>query len=49
MLNDTGDKPKGMHWRTYWRLYARFNDAQNMALVGLGARIAALRRRVGDG
>jgi hypothetical protein len=22
ILNGTGLKPKGMHWRTYWRLYA---------------------------
>jgi hypothetical protein len=22
ILNGTGWKPKGMHWRTYWRLYA---------------------------
>ena len=48
LLNEPGDKPKGMHWRTYWRMYARFNDAQNMALAGLGARIAVLCRRDGD-
>lgn len=29
ILNGTGLKPKGMHWRTYWRLYA-----EHQRLVG---------------
>lgn len=46
ILNSDGGKPKGMHWRTYWRLYGRYNEASARALVGFGARLDLLRGRI---
>lgn len=45
ILNGDGGKPKGMHWRTYWRLHAQHNEALDRALAGLGARLGLLRVR----
>lgn len=47
-LNETGGKPKGMHWRTYWRLCERHNKAMTHALAGLGAQLGVLRRRLDE-
>lgn len=47
-LNDTGGKPKGMHWRTYWRLYEQHNKAMTRALAGFGARLGVLRRQLDE-
>lgn len=46
ILNGNGDKPKGMHWRTYWGLRGQNNDAMSQALAGIGARLGLLRERV---
>ena len=48
MLNGNGGKPKGMHWRTYWRLYAQHNQAQGEALNGIATKFGLLRNRLGD-
>lgn len=32
ILNGDGGKPKGMHWKTYFRLYAAHNDAAEAML-----------------
>lgn len=32
------DKPKGMHWRTYWRLYKKAEQAEEIALMLIGGR-----------
>lgn len=32
------DKPKGMHWRTYWRLYEEAEQAENLAWMIIGRR-----------
>ena len=46
ILNGDGGKPKGMHWRTYWRLYSQHNNACARVLVGIGARLDLLRERI---
>jgi hypothetical protein len=38
ILNGEGDKPKGMHWRTFERLHAEHNDFVNASLAGLMQR-----------
>ena len=48
ILNDDGGKPKGMHWRTYWRLRTEHNQAMNRALCGFAGRIALLNARIGS-
>ena len=48
ILNGDGGKPKGMHWRTYWRLRAEHNRAMDGALCGLAGRIALLNARIGS-
>ena len=46
ILNGDGGKPKGMHWRIYWQLYAQHNEACARGLVGIGARLDLLNARV---
>lgn len=46
ILNGDGGKPKGMHWRTYFRLYAHHNEVCSRVLVGIDARMKLLRRRI---
>ena len=46
ILHDIGGKPKGMHWRTYWRLFAQHNDAQSSALACFGAKVAQMHERL---
>ena len=38
ILNGEGDKPKGMHWRTFNRLHAEHNDFVNASLAGMMQR-----------
>ena len=33
------DRPKGMHWTTYWRLRNRSEQAANVALIGMMQRL----------
>jgi hypothetical protein len=46
LLNDGSGKPKGMHWRTYWRLLRRQVDAQAIALQAFGAQMGMLNRKL---
>lgn len=39
ILNPTGQKPKGMRWRTYERLYAQYQTLALTAIHGIGRRI----------
>ena len=48
ILNSNGDKPKGMHWRTYWRLYGQHNVHVNAALAGMAKKLGLLQGRLGD-
>ena len=38
ILIPAGDKPKGMHWRTYWRLRMEHDEQAYQALAGLASR-----------
>ena len=42
ILNGEGDKPKGMHWRTFERLHAEHNDFVNTSLVGMMRKFGRL-------
>ena len=46
ILNGDGDKPKGMHWRTYWRLYGQHNVHVNAALAGMAVKLGLLGERL---
>jgi hypothetical protein len=35
MAEDFPGKRKGMHWKTYWRLCKEYEEADNIALMGL--------------
>lgn len=56
VIHGPGDKPKGMHWRTFWRMHAAQDAATMEALGGGNERVekllaslermsAAMRRR----
>lgn len=46
LLMETGGKPKGMHWRTYWRLFRQHVDAHGVALEAFGATLGMMNRKV---
>ena len=39
VIHAPGGKPKGMHWRTFWRLHARYDASVIQALGGANAEI----------
>ncbi|MGZ8935214.1 MAG: hypothetical protein ACXW04_09955 [Methylobacter sp.] len=39
ILNPTGRKPKGMHWKTYFRLVAKHNEYSDQALMGFVVKL----------
>ena len=39
IIHAPGGKPKGMHWRTFWRLHARYDTSVLQALGGANVRI----------
>ena len=46
IANPAGGKPKGMHWKTYWRLQAQHNDFVTMSLNGMAKRLGLVNRRL---
>jgi hypothetical protein len=46
ILNGDGCKPKGMHWRTYWRLYGQHNVHVSAALAGMAVKLGLLGERL---
>lgn len=44
ILNGEGEKPKGMHWRTFERLREAHQDLSDAALWGIVARLDLFRR-----
>jgi hypothetical protein len=46
MLEPFPDRPKGMHWRTYDRLEARYQSAVRRMVVTVGGYVAGLQRRI---
>lgn len=46
IINYPGNKPKGMHWKTYLRLMAEYRDYANQALLGMTAKMEIMTNRV---
>ena len=46
IANPPGDKPKGMHWRTYERLTSEHNAFAMKSFAGSSAKLALVRRRL---
>lgn len=44
ILNPSGGKPKGMHWRTFSRLSAEHDDLVLQAMEGMARQLGLLRR-----
>lgn len=47
VIHGAGSKPKGMHWQTYWRLLAIYNDHEQQTLAGLAVQLDRLKGRLG--
>lgn len=48
ILNGEGDKPKGMHWRTFSRLRAEHNQFVNTSLAGMMRKFGRLGVALND-
>lgn len=48
ILNGSGIKPKGMHWRTFYRLQAELDAKVNASLVGIALSFGLFRKRLDD-
>lgn len=48
ILSGHGLKPRGMHWRTFWRLLAQQSAFIDQALARMTKRLDMLNRRLGD-
>ena len=46
IANPEGDKPKGMHWRTYERLKAEHDAFANASWMGMAERLGLMNRRL---
>ncbi len=46
ILNLPGNKPKGMHWKTYLRLMEEYRDYANQALLGITAKMGIMNNRL---
>jgi hypothetical protein len=46
ILNFPGDKPKGMHWKTYYRLRMKHDDSVDQALMGISKRLGIVNDRL---
>lgn len=46
VIHGAGSKPKGMHWQTFWRMLAIYNDHERQTLAGLAVTIRRLDRRM---
>lgn len=47
ILNDTGGKPKGMHWSTYLRLNREHDALSQVAFEDIDRRLGIVRRMLG--
>lgn len=48
ILNLSGGKPKGMHWRTFWQLKAQHDALVGVSLDGMAKRLGLIDRRLLD-
>lgn len=47
-LNGPGGKPRGMHWRTYWRLKAEHDVLVSRSIQGIAQRLGSMGRLMAD-
>lgn len=47
ILNGNGIKPKGMHWRTFYRLQARHDAYMQQTLAGVAQMLGRLNAKLG--
>lgn len=47
VLNDTGGKPKGMHWSTYVRLNGEHDALSQVVFEDIGRKLGIVRRMLG--
>jgi hypothetical protein len=43
ILNKSGDKPKGMHWKTYQKLTTKHDAFVDVSLIGIAKRLGILK------
>ena len=48
ILNPDGWKPRGMHWRTFWRLKAEHDLLRGSGLEGMARQLGVMRARVDE-
>jgi hypothetical protein len=48
ILNPDGWKPKGMHWRTFWRLKAEHDRLKGAGLEGMARQLGLIEARVDE-
>lgn len=46
VLNLTGGKPKGMHWKTFYRLVSEHTRHSERALAGIAQQLGAINRQL---
>ena len=46
VIHGPGSKPKGMHWRTFWRLHAIHDTNVMQAFEGMGAKLETTVKRL---
>lgn len=39
VLNTMGGKPKGMHWKTYYRTWRKYHEVSDQVLLGISKRL----------
>ena len=47
ILNPSGGKPKGMRWKTYWRLHAEHDAFVGVSLAVMGRQMEFMKERLG--
>jgi hypothetical protein len=48
ILNPDGWKPRGMHWRTFWRLKAEHDQLRSAGLEGMARQLGLIEARVDE-
>ena len=48
ILNPDGWKPRGMHWRTFWRLKAEHDQLRSAGLEGMARQLGLIEARVNE-
>ncbi|WP_411727504.1 hypothetical protein [Methyloglobulus sp.] len=46
ILNAMGDKPKGMHWKTYYRIWWQYNEVSDQVLLRISKKLGIIDDRL---